>query len=86
MATAAQTNVSGGLTISPGGQGDDDAERGESDGADRRRRRGSGAAHFSREPILSVSLPDAVAFPPFLTTESPTAGCRPSHTHVTDDH
>lgn len=50
MATSAQTNVSGGLTIGPGGQKEEDAERDESDRANKRRRRGSGAANQSTNP------------------------------------
>lgn len=50
MATSAQTNVSGGLTIGSGGQKDEDVEREDSDRASKRLRRGSGAAHSNNNP------------------------------------
>jgi len=64
MATAAQTNVSGGLTIGSGGQKDEDAERDESDRANKRRRRGSGAAQQTNPPPSNNSTANNRAAPP----------------------
>ena len=64
MATAAQTNVSGGLTIGSGGQKDEDAERDESDRANKRRRRGSAAAQQTNPPSSNNSSTNNRAAPP----------------------
>jgi hypothetical protein len=64
MATPAQANVTGGLTIGAGGQKDEDAERDESDRANKRRRRGSGANQAANPPPNNNSAANDRAAPP----------------------
>lgn len=64
MATSAQTNVSGGLTIGSGGQKDEDADREDSDRANKRLRRGSSTTHSSNPPPSNSSSTNTRAAPP----------------------